>query len=162
MKQLCLSGFLASLFRDDSDTPLGNLTFDEASFYFTAFCELMGQDLGFWKKESRLPTSFDRMKEALMVECLNWCNHGEDFDDSCNFMWAGCVHLANFVPDELAEKTSLEAAKEFLRILDMESLKANTEARTAAVELRERRMNALNVEWAEFVKTHQGKYVSGR
>ena len=122
----------------------------------------MEHGVGFTERESRLPTSVDRMKEALMVECLNWCNHGRDFDDSCQFIVVGYMCLANFLPDELAETASLDAASELIRVGDMEGLKANAEAGKAANELRERSMNTLNAEWNDFVKTHRNKYTSGQ
>jgi len=42
--------------------PLGNLTYQEASRYFTEYCELMERGCGMREKESSLPTSLDRMK----------------------------------------------------------------------------------------------------
>jgi len=136
--------------------PLGNLTYDEASFYFTKYCELMQEKVGFREKESRLPTSLERMKEALKVECLNWCNHGKDFDESCEFIATGYAMLARFLPDELAEKASLERAESE----DMEVLRVYREAARAAGEFSERRMNELNAEWNEFREEYRDKYDS--
>jgi hypothetical protein len=136
--------------------PLGNMTYDEASFYFTKYCELMQEKVGFQEKESRLPTSVERMKEALKVECLNWCNHGKDFDESCQFIATGYLMLAHFLPDELAEKASLERAVSD----DLDVLREYRDGATAAGGFSERRMNELSTEWNEFQKKHRAKYRS--
>ncbi len=136
--------------------PLGTLTYDEASFYFTKYCELMQEQVGFQEKESRLPTSVERMKEALKVECLNWCNHGKDFDESCQFIATGYAMLARFLPDELAEKASLERAVSD----DLDVLREYREAATAAGGFSEHRINDLNTEWNEFQEKYRAKYDS--
>ena len=136
--------------------PLGNLTYKEASRYFTEYCALMERGCGMREKESSLPTSFDRMKEALKVECLNWCNHGRDFDESCDFIGRGYVMLNRFVRDELAPQRP--------RILPdgshIEALRAYYVAFQAASEYIDRRTTELYVEWDEFRKKYRGTYSS--
>jgi hypothetical protein len=121
----------------------------------------MEQGVGFQEKESRLPTSFERMKEALKVECLTWCNNGKDFDETCEFMVQGYLRLANFFPDEMAEKASRAAMRRAIASLNSEALTACQEASRVAGELSERRMEELNVEWSEFLCKYRVKYVSG-
>lgn len=149
-------GPMAELSRDEDERPLGTLTYDEASCYFTQYCELMQRGCGMREKESILPTSFERMKEALKVECLNWCNHGRDFGESCEFISTGYSMLAQFLPDELAEQASLERAESD----DVEVLRVYREAARAADEFSERRMNELNAEWNEFQERFHNKYDS--
>lgn len=143
--------------------PLGNLTYDEASLYFDKYCELMGTSVGMREKESRLPTSVERMKEALMVECLNWCNHGKDFDESSDFMLTGCLYLNHFLPDELAERASAKRRKAAIDALgsgDTDTFKDVTEAGQIASELQERRMNQFIAEWGDFVRKYRERYVT--
>jgi hypothetical protein len=131
--------------QSNSLKPLGNLTYEEASRYFNEYCDLLIKGCGIREKESCLPTSFDRMKEALKVECLNWCNLGEDFDESWELIGKGVIRLSCFVPDELAEKT-----RKLPDSSNLEELRAYLAASRAADEIIERRTNELNVEWDDF------------
>ena len=95
---------MAELAGDEGERPLGNLTYDEASVYFSEYCDLMQEEgVSFYREESKLPTTIERMKEALKVECLRWCNHGRDFDESSEFIGKGYIMLAQFLPDESYE-----------------------------------------------------------
>ena len=146
-------------FWDESEAPLGNVTYEEATVYFTRFCELMQQEVGFPAKESRLPTSYERMKEALKVECLNWCNYGARFDESSEFILQGLLLLANFVPDDLAEKASREAMRDGAEGGDREAFEAAKRALAVAQDLALQRLRELNIEWNGFVKEYRDKYV---
>jgi hypothetical protein len=130
--------------------PLGNLTYQEASRYFTEFSELLESGCGRREKESRLKTSFERMKEALKVECLNWCNLGGDFDENCELIGTGFIMLSWFLPDELAEKTNKSPD-----LSNVDARRAYNEASRAANEFIERRTNELNAEWNEFKKKYR-------
>ena len=134
--------------------PLGNLTYEEASRYFNEYCELLIQGCGIGEKESCLPTSFDRMKEALKVECLNWCNLGGDFDENWELIGTGVIRLSWFVPDEIAEKTRKSPDSS-----NLEELKAYLAASRAADEIIERRTNELNVEWNEFRRRYRTEQI---
>jgi hypothetical protein len=134
--------------------PLGNLTYEEASRYFNEYCELLIKGCGIREKESCLPTSFDRMKEALKVECLNWCNLGGDFDENWELIRTGVIRLSCFVPDELAEKTRKSPDSS-----NLEELKAYLAASRAADEIIERRTNELNVEWNEFRRRYRTEQI---
>jgi len=157
-KKAKIEAEIAQLSGDEDERPLGNLTYDEASYYFTRYCELMQEKVGFYEKEARLPTSLERMKEALKVECLNWCNHGKDFDESCEFIATGYMMLAQVLPDELAEKASPERRPDGAESEDMEALRVWCAAAKAAGELCERRANELNAEWNEFQEEYRDKY----
>lgn len=140
--------------QSNSLKPLGNLTYEEASRYFNEYCELLIQGCGIGEKESRLPTSFDRMKEALKVECLNWCNLGGDFDENWELIGTGVIRLSWFVPDEIAEKTRKSPDSS-----NLEELKAYLAASRAADEIIERRTNELNVEWNEFRRRYRTEQI---
>lgn len=134
--------------------PLGNLTYQEASRYFTEFSELLESGCGRREKESRLPTSFERMKEALKVECLNWCNLGGDFDENCELIGRGFIMLSRFLPDELAEKTY-----KLPDLSNVDARRAYNVASRAANEFSERRMKELNAEWNEFRKKYRTEQI---
>ena len=140
--------------QSNSLKPLGNLTYEEASRYFNEYCELLIQGCGIGEKESCLPTSFDRMKEALKVECLNWCNLGGDFDENWELIGTGVIRLSWFVPDEIAEKTRKSPDSS-----NLEELKAYLAASRAADEIIERRTNELNVEWNEFRRRYRTEQI---
>lgn len=130
--------------------PFSNLASEEASRYFAEFCSLLERGCGMRERESSLPTSFDRMKEALKVECLNWCNLGRDFDEGWESMRTWIIRLSCFVPDELAEKT-----RKLPDSSNLEELKAYLAASRAADEIIERKTNELNVEWNEFRRRYR-------
>lgn len=134
--------------------PLGNLTYQEASRYFTEFSELLESGCGRREKESRLPTSFERMKEALKVECLNWCNLGGDFDENCELIGTGFIMLSRFLPDELAEKTY-----KLPDLSNVDARRAYNVASRAANEFIERRTKELNAEWNEFRKKYRTEQI---
>jgi len=94
------------------------------------------------------------MKEALKVECLNWSNLGEDFDESWEFIGTGVKRLSCFVPDELAEKT-----RKLPDSSNIEELRAYLVASRAADEIIERRTNELNVEWNEFRRKYRTEQI---
>jgi hypothetical protein len=134
--------------------PLGNLTYQEASRYFIEFSELLESGCGRREKESRLPTSFERMKEALKVECLNWCNLGGDFDENCELIGTGFIMLSRFLPDELAEKTY-----KLPDLSNVDARRAYNVASRAANDFIERRMKELNAEWNEFRKKYRTEQI---
>ncbi|KKL14597.1 hypothetical protein LCGC14_2514050, partial [marine sediment metagenome] len=155
--------------------PLGNLTYDEAESYTAEYCELLIEEglieKGLVSKESRLPTSLERMKEALKVECLRMCDQGGRFDDNCEAIVGCFMQLAYIVPDDLAEKASQR--REAMDTLCSTEV-SDTEAYNAAVDtlrvatsqpgtdvshLRIQNMNELNVEWNAFVKKYRDKYI---
>lgn len=139
----------------DSLKPLGNLTYEEAGRYFNEYCEILIRGCGIREKVSILPTSFDRMKEALKVECLNWTNLGGDFDENWELIGTAVIKLSCFVPDELAEKT-----RKFPGTSNIEAMKAYFVASRAADEIIERRTNELNVEWNEFRKKYRTEQIA--
>lgn len=154
-----LVGLFRNRFRVENTRPLGNLTYEEASVYFTEYCELLQEGVGMREKESRLPTSFERMKEALKVECLNWCSHGQPFARSCETIVQGFVRLCNFLPDELIEKASRQRMVEAASTGDTETLRDARKAMASVDELSAQRMREVNIEWNAFVKQYRDKYV---
>jgi len=133
-----------------TDRPLGNLTFKEAERYFEQYLVLMKNGVGMREKESKLPASYERMKEALMVQVLNWCNKGEGFDESCEFMHQGYIRLSQFCPDELVQMSSPEQKRKAVQSEDRELYEATKRASIAADELAELRLQQLNADWKAF------------
>lgn len=171
---MSLFGFLRNLFTDESKRPLGNVTYEKAEYYVDRFAELLQRDGGgFNSKESTLPTSYERMKEAFKVECLRLCNHGARFDEVAERIRQGYYRLANFLPDELAEKASLdrrielrEKAETFRSRNDSEAYRAAEHvhqaacrAGQAASEVMIWKLDELNIEWNEFENKYRDRYV---
>jgi hypothetical protein len=119
------------------------------------------------------------MKEALKVECLRWCNQGQRFDEAANFIVRGYVYLANFMPDELAERASPSRRRELIEKLKsppmarsdskaqrtatlatLAEMKDNAQAGITACDWREARMSELNIEWNLFVERFRSQYVA--
>lgn len=133
-----------------ADRPLGNLTFKEAERYFDEYLDLMEEGVGICEKESKLPASYERMKEALMVQVLNWCNRGKGFDESCDFMVQGYLRLSQFCPDELVQMSSREQMRKAMISGDRELFEASKRASDAATELAQLRSRQLTAEWIAF------------
>lgn len=133
-----------------ADRPLGILTFKEAERYFEEYLVLMQEGVGMCEKESKLPASYERMKEALMVQVLNWCNSGKGFDESCEFIVQGYIRLSQFCPDELVQMSSREQMRKAMLSGDRELFEASKRASTAAAELAQLRLRQLNADWSTF------------
>jgi hypothetical protein len=144
--------------------PLGKLTYAEADRYFNEFCELMQSNVAMVDKESRLPASFEVMKEALMVQALAWWQGGMDFDETAKHMATGLIHLCSFLPDELVD-TSLvftaEGRERMERMVlngDGAGLDAAKRAQTAADELQDLRIQRANAGWNQFIGMYRKVY----
>jgi hypothetical protein len=162
------SEFVRGLLRHHSRRPLENLTYDEAESYLDNYSAMMEEGVGLIEKESSLPTSFERMKEAFKVECLRMCNLGADFDKTAELLLPGYMRLANFLPDDLAEKASPARRRELCARLGtalnspsvLQSLQEVAHAGKTACNYSEARMNELNIEWNLFVERFRKKYSS--
>ena len=133
-----------------TDRPLGNLTFKEAERYFEEYLVLLQDGVGMRERESKLPASYERMKEAFMVQVLNWCNQGEGFDESCELMVQGYIRLSQFCPDELVQMSSREQMRNAMLSADRELFAATKRASIAAAELAQLRLQQLNADWSAF------------
>lgn len=148
--------------RASAQRPLGHLTYEEASDYFRAYCKLMENGIGMCAPESLLPTTFDRMKEALKVECLNWWNRGDDFDETWKFMGTGYVRLASFLPDEFAECRSLDSLHLLGELDDScDETDAAMKVYKTSQKIQDCRRTAVYAEWDEFGHRFRDIYQKG-
>jgi hypothetical protein len=160
--------FVIGLFAGQNERPFGNVTYDEAESYIDRYAAVMEEGVGFIEKESRLPTSFERMKEAFKVECLRMCNHGASFDKTAELLLPGYISLANFLPDDLAEKASPSRRTELCvrpgtaqaSPSDLQSLQEVLHAGKTACNYSLARMNEMNIEWNLFVERFRKNYSS--